>query len=272
MKRLGTMLALMLTAALMAPAGVGAEEEQVDDPRFPTEWHVVADGNAGTFGGDPELATIGHELGADLTEARIRMPDADHVDFQIQTTNLPAMGGVPEVIRYTWDMLVDTGEGPREAQIDGKFSNYSRGVCDPTAGCDPTDAGGDSGPKDPGERPFFWRGDLEQLDLGATTFNAMKTYATLPGDFAVDDGTITISVPTEAISMLDGVEWGDCSQILPGAGLRGGVVESSLAAWLTSGAFPSDVLMETWDTDPVFTAPPAADAEVDCDGNPIEAE
>jgi len=272
MKRLGLMLVLMLTVALMVPAGVGAEEAEVDDPRFPTEWHVVADGAEGDFGGDPEVAKVGHELGADLTEARIRMPDADHVEFQIQTTNLPANGGVPEFIRYTWDLLVDTGEGPKEAQIDGKWSNYSRGVCDPTAGCDPTAVGGEDGPKDPGQRPFFFRGDLEVTPIGVINFNAMRNYATIPGDFNVADGTITVTVPTEAISKLQGVEWGPCAKILPGAGLRGGVVESSLAAWLTSAAFPSDVLMEVWDTDPVFTAPPAADAEVDCEGNPIVAE
>jgi hypothetical protein len=267
MKRVGAIVGAVLLAAVMAPA---AAQEEVEDPRFPTDWHVVADGAAGTFGGGGEAAQAGHELGADLLEARIRMPDAEHVEFQIQTTNLPASGGAPEVIRYTWDMAVDTGEGAKVAQLDGKFTNYSRGVCDPTAGCDPTALGADGGPTDPGLQPFFWRGDLEQLDLGATTFNAMRNYATVPAIFDTDEDTITVSVPVEAISLIEGVEWGDCSQILPGAGLNGGVVESSFAAWLTSGAFPHDTLLDVWPGDPVFTAPPALDAEVDCAGNPID--
>lgn len=260
-------LLAILTAMMLPLLGLPAGAQEADDPRFPTAWHVMADGAAGTFGGGGQVGELGHELGADLLEARLRMPDLDHVEFQIELTNLPLVGGTPEVIRYTWDMLVDTGNGPKEAQLDGKFTNYSRGACDPTAGCDPS-AG--SMPQDPGLQPFFWRGDLEPTPIGPVTFNAMRNYATVQADFDVDEATITVLVPVEAISMLSGVEFGDCSQIIPGSGLNSGVVESSLAAWLTSSAFPNDTLLAVWEGDPTFTAPPALDAEVDCFGNPIE--
>jgi hypothetical protein len=267
MKRALAIVGALLLAAVVAPAGA-EEPGEAEDPRFPTEWHVVADGDAGTFGGGGGAAQLGHQLGGDLLEARIRMPDADHVEFQIQTTNLPAPGGTPEAIRYTWDMFVDSGDGPVDASLDGKFSNYSRGVCDPTAGCNP--AAGDA--QDPGMRPFQWRGPVEVMPIGAVTFNARPNLATIAADFDPDEDTITVLLPVEAINLLEGVEFGDCSQIRPGAGLNGGVVESSLAAWLTSAAFPHDTLLDVWPGDPVFTAPPALDAEVDCAGNPIEAE
>jgi hypothetical protein len=268
MKRALAIVGALLLAAVVAPAGA-EEPGEAEDPRFPTEWHVVADGDAGTFGGGGEAAQLGHQLGGDLVEARIRMPDADHVEFQIQTTNLPSVGGTPEVIRYTWDMFVDSGDGPVDASLDGKFSNYTRGVCDPTAGCNPAEG---RNPEDPGMRPFQWRGPVEVIPLAATNFNARSNLATVAADFDTDEHTITVLLPVEMINLLDGVEFGDCSTIAPGAGLNGGVVESRLAAWITMNSFPGDVLLDVWPGDPVFTAPPALDAEVDCAGNPIEAE
>jgi hypothetical protein len=216
---------------------------------------VVGTQRAGTFGDDAEVGTLGTELGADLREARITMPDAETVVFEIVVEKLPTPGGTPEVIRYTWDMLIDG----KVAQIDGKFTNYSRGICDPTSGqCDP--AAGKL-PRDPGQRPFFFRGNLNAIATPATTFNAMEELAVIAADFDVATKTITVEVPVEVIDLLDGVTFGPCSKIAPGAGLRGGVVEASLAAFLTSGAFPHDDILAG--RNGTFVAPPA-DAEVGC--------
>jgi hypothetical protein len=257
--RLLPALLVVLLVGMLAPLSA-------DEPTgpYPTEPVVVGTQQAGTFGSsvDPELAPIGTALGADLRAASIWMPDAETVAFQIKVEELPPVGGTPEVIRYTWDMTIDG----KVAQLDGKFSNYSRGTCDPTSGqCDP-EAG--KLPRDPGSRPFFFRGNLNQLDLAATTFNAMEELAVIPADFDVDAGTITVEVPVEVINLLDEVEFGPCSRIVPGLGIFGGTVETAPAAFVSYGSFPSDVIVGQARTG-TFVAPPAADAEVDCAGDPI---
>jgi hypothetical protein len=262
--RLALSLALSALLALSLLAPVAAEEDAAEptDGAYPTEPVVVGTQRAGTFGDDPEVAAIGTALGADLREARISMPDPETVVFEIEVEELPSLGGTPEVIRYTWDMTID-GE---VAQIDGKFSNYSRGTCDPTSGqCDPTEG---KMPRDPGERPFMFRGNLNQLDLAATTFNAMEELDLIPADFDVDTATITVTVPVATIDLLEGVEFGPCSRILPGAGIFGGTVETAPSAFLSYGSFPSDTIVGVASRG-TFVAPPAADAEVDCAGNPI---
>jgi hypothetical protein len=213
---------------------------------------------------DAEEAELGHALGADLRQASISMPDAETVQFTIGVHNLPALGGTPEAIRYTWDMNIDGVV----AQLDGKFSNYSRGVCDPTSGqCDPANG---NMPRDPGERPFFFRGNLNALDLAATQFNAMEELAVIPADFDTTEHTITVAVPVEIINLLEGVEFGPCSQITPGTGIFGGTIETAPSAFVSYGSFPSDLIFAS-PRNP-FIAPPAADAEVDCAGNPLGAE
>lgn len=260
-RRLLTVLAaLLLAATLIAPVGADEHEEGDSDLPYPTEWVTIGTQAAGTFGTNEQQAQLGTMLGADLREARIRMPDAETVEFEIRVEELPATGGTPEFIRYTWDFFVD-GE---EAQLDGKYTNYSRGTCDPTSGqCDPENG---KMPRDPGERPFFFRGNLNQIELPLTTFNAMEELALLRGDFDVEEATITVAVPVEAINLLDGVEFEACSEITSGSGLFGGTVETAPSAYVTYGSFPSDTILGT----ATFTVPLPADAEVDCDGNPIE--
>ncbi|CAN5236022.1 hypothetical protein BH23ACT9_BH23ACT9_11830 [soil metagenome] len=106
---------------------------------------------SGDWGGGGNAGLVGHALGQDLTKATIAMPNADTVAFTMEVTFLPTgpnLSGMPEASRYTWDMLVD-GEF---VELDGKFTNYSRGACDPTSGqCDP--AAGRL-PRDPGPAPF----------------------------------------------------------------------------------------------------------------------
>jgi hypothetical protein len=69
---------------------------------------------------------------------------------------------VPEATRYTWNLDVDPtphlvtedGSNPdlKSFDLDGKFTNFSRGACDPTAGTCPP-------PRNPGLQPFVLRGD-----------------------------------------------------------------------------------------------------------------
>lgn len=256
---LAVLMTALLALSLLAP--VAADEH---DSPYPTEPTVVGEQDAGTFGRtvDPELGPIGTALGADLREARISMPDPETVVFEIQLEELPPTGGTPEVIRYTWDMFID-GE---VAQLDGKFTNYSRGTCDPTSGqCDPENG---RMPRDPGQRPFMFRGNLNQVDLAVTTFNAMDELEVIEADFDVEEATITVAVSVATIELLEGVDFGPCSTITPGAGIFEGTVETAPAAFVSYGSFPSDVIVGSARTG-TFTVPLDADAEVDCAGEPI---
>jgi opacity protein-like surface antigen len=102
----------------------------------------------GDWGGGGDAAAVGHALGQDLLSASIGMSSPETVDFVLGVSFLPSAGGVPEASRYTWNF--DVNKKPFE--LDGKFTNYSRGACDPTSGqCPP--------PRDPGPAPFLLRGD-----------------------------------------------------------------------------------------------------------------
>ncbi|MGH2753518.1 MAG: hypothetical protein ACRDLB_03725, partial [Actinomycetota bacterium] len=107
---------------------------------------------------DPTLAPLGDALGQELVEASIQPADAKTLNFNIVVNSLPASGGVPELTRYVWTMTVD-GE---LLQLDGKFTNYSRGACDPTAGTCPP-------PRDPGMGPFSVRGNCTDNQGAAVT-------------------------------------------------------------------------------------------------------
>lgn len=251
-------LALVLSALLVL--GLLAPVAAVEDTRFPTEAVTVGEQLAGTFGSDvdPELGPIGTAIGADLRAATIAMPDADTVALTIELENLPAIGGTPEVVRYTWDMLVNG----KLLQVDGKFSNYSRGACDPTSGqCPP--------PRDPGPRPFLVRGNCAVAD--GTNVTICQEIGLVQGDFDTAAKTITLTLPVDLVNAIDGANFGDCGRIAPAAGLFGGVVEAMPSAFFTSGNFPSDTITPFRNSlgGGVFTAPPAADATVDCAGNPI---
>jgi hypothetical protein len=156
--------ALLLAASLAGP--LAAEEEATEslfaEGTFPTEAVVVGTQNAGTFGDSPEEGALGTAIGADLREGRITMLDEDTLEFVIQLESLPPNGGAPEVVRYSWDFLVDGVKG----QLDGKWSNYSRGACDPTSGqCAPPDRM----PRDPGMQPFLLRANENQGCLNPQT-------------------------------------------------------------------------------------------------------
>jgi hypothetical protein len=120
------------------------------------------------------------------------MADAKTLNFIIKTSFLPPNGGVPEVTRYVWTFSVD-GEF---RELDGKYTNYSRGACDPTSGqCPP--------PRDPGLYPFLVRGNCitdqviqcEEIGSVEATFDAAAA-------------TITIPVPLEMIGAKRGSKIG----------------------------------------------------------------
>jgi hypothetical protein len=176
----------------------------------------------------PEAAPVGAGLGQDLVEASIAMADKTTVNFVIKVTELPPVGGTPEATRYTWNFTVNK----ELLEIDGKFTNYTRGTCDPTAATCPP-------PRDPGMQPFFVRGNCGPNDLVVTTFTACEEFAKVQAIFDVAEGTITVPVPLAAIKAKPG------SKIIPGTNLFGGTVSAAPSAFLTSSAMPLDTMVVT---------------------------
>lgn len=150
------------------------------------DWGANVDGN---------IAPMGQALGQELVEASIGVGDAKTLNFIIKTSFLPPNGGVPEFTRYVWTFSVD-GEF---RELDGKYTNYSRGTCDPTSGqCPP--------PRDPGLYPFLVRGNCitdqvvqcEEIGLVQATFDGATS-------------TITIPVPLDMIGAKPGSKIGPAS-------------------------------------------------------------
>jgi hypothetical protein len=177
------LVALALTAAVAAAFAVTpVQAAKVKKPV------VVGTDPAGDFDvqGEPTLAPVGDQLGADLVKASIGMADAKTINFII-TVN--ALQTVPEVIRYIWGISVD-GE---YVELDGKFTNYSRGACDPTSGqCPP--------PRDPGMQPFLVRANCEVLDAGASPTTTCEEVGIVQAVFDTTANTITIPVPAAMIN------------------------------------------------------------------------
>lgn len=173
---------------------------------------------------DPEIAPIGDVLGQELIGASIGMADAKTVAFVITVKSLPPIGGTPEVTRYGWDFNVD-GNG---VSLDGKFTNYSRGICDLTSGqCPP--------PRDPGPQPFFVRADCV-TDTANQTF--CKEKGIVQATFDAARGTITIPVPMGLIGAKPG------SKISP-ATVFFGFVTASPSVYASNTAMPLDKLFPT---------------------------
>ncbi|HEX9712585.1 MAG TPA: hypothetical protein VGB52_08565 [Actinomycetota bacterium] len=206
----GLLLGILI---MLAPLGAHADPIQVGSDE------------TGDFGMndpdlDPILAEIGPELGFDLVSASIEAA-GDNVNFIIGVSKLPENGGAPEIARYTWNVKVDGAD----LELDGKYTNYSRGACDPTAGTCPP-------PRDPGEGPFAVRGDC--VTTGTVTL--CQELALVHATFDPSNGTITIPVPLELL--------GGCS-VAPGTNLFGEGGESisvAPSAFFTYGAFPMDLM------------------------------
>lgn len=195
---------------------------------------VVATDPANDWGSnvDPTVQPIGDALGQELTGASMSMADMGTVNFVINVNSLPANGGAPEVSRYTWDATVDG----KFVEFDGKWTNYSRGACDPTSGqCPP--------PRDPGMQPFIVRGDC--TTDSSTNVTTCKELGLVQAKFDTASKSITIPVPLALIHAHPG------SKIGAGINIFGGSISAAPSAFLSSSAGPSDVMAIT----KTFTVP-----------------
>lgn len=226
-----TAIACLVAGALIAPPAAVAAK---NDPK------TVGTDDEGDWGANTALAgtpaqAIGGPTGQDLVEAQIGMADKETVNFVIGVASLPPTGGVPEAVRYVWSVSVD-GE---YVELDGKFTNYSRGACDPTSGqCPP--------PRDPGMQPFIVRANCRP-DPNANNITVCDEVGIVQAEFA--EGTITIPVPLELMNGKPG------TKIAPGTSdftsLIGGNLVSVPTAFFAFTAFPADGLAVT----ETFTVP-----------------
>lgn len=217
----GLVVAALVTGPAILPASAAKKK-----PKGPV---VVGEDPAGDWGGnvDPTISPVGDALGQDLVGAEIGMDGPSTVNFVIKLNSLPPTGGVPEISRYVWDFNVD-GEF---RELDGKFTNYSRGVCDPTSGqCPP--------PRDPGMQPFILRGNCTTQNVGIN-LTVCEELAVIQAIFDPGAATITVPVPLKALGAKPG------SKIEPAANIFGGSISASPAVFLTSGNFPMDTMVVT---------------------------
>jgi hypothetical protein len=221
---LGAAVALVAVAALGPSAAVAKAKKPVVVGTDPTgDWGSNA---------DPTVGPAGAPLGQDLVEAAIGMADAKTVNFIITVTNLPPNGGVPEGTRYTWNMAVDA----EQIELDGKWSNYTRGACDPTSGnCPP--------PRDPGMQPFLIR--TECASNGAAV--ACQEAGIVTATFDPATGTITVPVPVAMIGAKPGSKISGATQ--SDSGFSG--LSAVPSAFYSLSNLPYDTLVVT----KVFTVP-----------------
>ena len=216
------MSALLVGSLLAAAAPASGKARKKSGPQVVGE-DPDADWGANA---DPTLAPFGDMLGQELVSAAIGMNGKDKVDFIIGVKSLPPSGGVPEITRYIWDLNVD-GDF---VELDGKFTNYSRGACDPTSGqCPP--------PRDPGQQPFMIRGNCSAVE--GTNVTTCEELGIVQGVFDAAEATITITVPMELIGAKPG------SKINPDVNIFGGSIAAAPSTFLTSGSAPMDTLAVT---------------------------
>jgi hypothetical protein len=218
--------AVVAGAALLAGAAIGGSAQAAKAKKGPT---VVGVDAADDWGSnvDPQLAPVGNQLGQELVEAAIEKADAKTLNFIIKVAGLPSSGGVPEFSRYVWTMTVDG----TLLQVDGKFTNYHRGACDPTAGTCPP-------PRDPGEAPFMVRGNC--TDNGGTAVTC-EEIGLVNGAFDAAAGTITVPVPMELLGAKPGSVIAHGMQ--SGSNFAG--VWAIPSAWASQGDMPKDELIIT---------------------------
>lgn len=211
-------LAAAIGAGLLLPAEAAKKSKPVVVATDPDDdWGANA---------DPNIAAAGDALGMELVEASIGMADAKTVDFVIKLKSLPPSGGIPEFVRYLWVVTVD-GE---LLQIDGKFTNYSRGTCDPTAGTCPP-------PRDPGSAPFLVRGDCVNNTAAVTCTEIGLVH----GTFDAAAATITVPVSLEMLRAKAGSVIAHGSQ--PDSGFSGVLVIPSV--WASQSSMPLDTMTLT---------------------------
>lgn len=215
-------VAALATSLTAAPAAGG--KKKAKGPK------TVAKDDEGDWGENSSLgsdgAAFGDALGQDLVEALIEMGDKKTVNFILKLTSLPPFGGWPEVSRYSWSLTVD-GE---YVELDGKFTNYSRGTCDPTSGqCPP--------PRDPGQQPFFVRGNCTTTQNVSTC----EEIGVVQAEFDPGEATITIPVDLKTLGAKPGSKiTAGSSDFSSGAG---GPILAMPSAFFTSTAMPLDAMI-----------------------------
>lgn len=200
---------LCLTFASVAPSQAAAVTVSAADESDADSWEGV----------DASLAGAGDAAGQELISASIDA-SGDTVNFIIGLKSLPG-GGTPEITRYTWNFTVNDAA----LALDGKYTNYSRGTCDPTSGTCPP-------PRDPGATPFFLRGNCTTTGNVSTCQELALLHAT----FDEASATITIAVPLAKLTAAS------CAVIGPGTNIIGGSVSASVSAFVTSANFPHDAM------------------------------
>ena len=220
---LGLLGATALVASLFAGSATVAQAAKAPKPT------IVGTDVAGDWGANqsPDIAPLGDVFGQDLTSATITS-DGKVVNFVIGLNALPPTGGMPEFSRYTWDFHVN-GE---YTEIDGKFTNYSRGTCDPTAGSCPP-------PRDPGMQPFLVRGECVTDTTTPVSLQLCQELGHVQATFDTATATITVPVPLEMIGAKKG------TKITPGTNIFGGSLSAAPSAFLTNGSMPLDTLVIT---------------------------
>lgn len=218
----------VLGAAALATSMFAGSTQMASAKAAPKPLTVGTD-DAGDWGAtvDPTIAPIGDAMGQDLTSASIAF-DGKNVNFVIGVNSLPPNGGTPEFTRYTWNFTV----GKEHLELDGKWSNYTRGTCDPTAGTCPP-------PRDPGAQPFVVRGNCATDNTTPVALTLCEELALVHAIFDPAEGTITIPVPAEAISAKKG------TKIAPGTNIFGGTISAAPSAFLTNSSMPMDTLAVT---------------------------
>lgn len=222
-KRLVTLALTAALAAAFAVPGIASAAKKAGPV-------VVGKDDAGDWGGnvDPTIGPVGAAFGMDLTEATITMADRSTVNFIIKLASLPPSGGIPEGVRYTWDFNVNG----KLLELDGKFTNFTRGACDPTNGqCPP--------PRDPGLQPFLLRGTCAPNPT-VTNLVVCEELGVVQATFDSAAGTITIPVPLAMMSAKAG------TKIQPGVNPSfGASVNAIPSAFVSSGNMPFDAMTST---------------------------
>lgn len=235
---LRTTIAAIAGIAALALTAAGPQHE---NPALIGTTQVGAD-DLGDWGSNRGLtsdeAQAGHLLGQDLVGAYLE-DRGEHVDFIIEVSYLPHLdgnlGGVPELSRYSWNFTVNGAA----FDLDGKYTNYSRGACDPTSGqCDPENG---KLPRDPGTQPFFLRGNCYTDTTGNQNLTLCEELAVIQADFDARNALITIPVPWELLLGEDGTKTA-CTEIAPDEGTFGGFLSAGPAVFVTSSLMPLDIM------------------------------
>ncbi|MDQ3879271.1 MAG: hypothetical protein M3290_13120 [Actinomycetota bacterium] len=222
-------VAALALGALLIPSAASAKASATGPVTVGTDpagdWGQAAAPDASLY---PVFAQLGDSLGQDLTGAAIAKTDAKTLTFTITVHSLPVNGGVPEVSRYGWDMSVDG----KFVELDGKWTNYTRGACDPTSGqCPP--------PRDPGMQPFLVRGDCTTTSAGSNV-TTCKELGIVHATFDASKGTISIPVPMDLIHAKPGSKIGGMAGDF--SSLLGGPVYAVPATFLSESLYPADAI------------------------------